>query len=74
MKITTEEIFGPVHAVIKVIDYDEAIRVANDVEYGLSSAIYTNNLRLAHRAVDDLEAGIVYINAPNIIPITMGGK
>jgi len=66
MRITTEEIFGPVHAVIKVIDYDEAIRVANDVEYGLSSAIYTNNLRLAHRAVDDLEAGIVYINAPTI--------
>jgi len=66
MRITTEEIFGPVLAVIKVIDYDEAIRVANDVEYGLSSAIYTSNLRLAYRAVDDLEAGIVYINAPTI--------
>ncbi len=66
MRITTEEIFGPVLSVIKVIDYDEAIHVANDVEYGLSSAIYTSSLRLAHRAVDDLEAGIVYVNAPTI--------
>ena len=66
MRITTEEIFGPVLSVIKVIDYDEAIRVANDVEYGLSSAIYTSSLQMAHRAVDDLESGIVYINAPTI--------
>ena len=66
MRITKEEIFGPVLSVIKVENYKEAIRVANDVEYGLSSSIYTNNLRLAHRAIDELEAGIVYINAPTI--------
>lgn len=66
MRITKEEIFGPVLSVIRVSDYEEAIRVANDVEYGLSSSIYTNDLQLAHRAVDELEAGIVYINAPTI--------
>lgn len=66
MRITKEEIFGPVLAVIKVQDYEEAIRVANDVEYGLSSSIYTRDIRTAHRAIDELEAGIVYINAPTI--------
>ncbi len=66
MRITREEIFGPVLCVIKVRDYPEAIRVANDVEYGLSSSIYTNDLKLAYRAIDELEAGITYINAPTI--------
>jgi len=66
MRITKEEIFGPVLSVIKVRDYEEAVRVANDVEYGLSSSIYTGDLRLAFRAIDDLEAGITYINAPTI--------
>jgi acyl-CoA reductase-like NAD-dependent aldehyde dehydrogenase len=66
MRITKEEIFGPVLCVIKVRDYQEAVRVANDVEYGLSSSIYTNNLKLAYRAIDELEAGITYINAPTI--------
>jgi aldehyde dehydrogenase (NAD+) len=66
MIITKEEIFGPVLSVIKVSGYEEAVRVANDVEYGLSSSIYTRNLNLAFRAVDELEAGITYINAPTI--------
>ena len=66
MQITRDEIFGPVLSVIRVHDYDEAIRIANDVEYGLSSSIYTNNLRLAYRAINELEAGITYINAPTI--------
>jgi acyl-CoA reductase-like NAD-dependent aldehyde dehydrogenase len=66
MRITKEEIFGPVLSVIKAADFDDAVRIANDVEYGLSSALYTNNLQLAHRAIDELEAGIVYINAPTI--------
>jgi acyl-CoA reductase-like NAD-dependent aldehyde dehydrogenase len=66
MKITKEEIFGPVLSVIKVRDYEEAVRVANDVEYGLSSSIYTGDLNLAFRAIDELEAGITYINAPTI--------
>jgi len=66
MRITKEEIFGPVLSVVKVHDYEEAVRVANDVEYGLSSSIYTNDVKLAFRAIDELEAGITYINAPTI--------
>jgi acyl-CoA reductase-like NAD-dependent aldehyde dehydrogenase len=66
MRITKEEIFGPVLSVIRARDYEEAIRIANDVEYGLSSSIYTNNLQIAHRSIDELESGITYINAPTI--------
>lgn len=66
MRITKEEIFGPVLSVIKVAGYEEAVSVANDVGYGLSSSIYTSNLRLACRAIDELEAGITYVNAPTI--------
>jgi aldehyde dehydrogenase (NAD+) len=66
MRITKEEIFGPVLSVMKAKDYDEAVHIANDVEYGLSSSIYTRNVNLAFRAVEDLQAGITYINAPTI--------
>ena len=66
MRITKEEIFGPVLSLIKVDGYEEAVRVANDVDYGLSSSIYTNNVNLAFRAMQELEAGITYINAPTI--------
>jgi len=66
MRITKEEIFGPVLCVIKSRSYDESVQIANDVEYGLSSSIYTNDINTAWRAIDDLEAGITYINAPTI--------
>lgn len=66
MRITKEEIFGPVLCVMKARDYEEAVRIANDVEYGLSSSIYTKNVNTAFRAVDDLEAGVTYVNAPTI--------
>lgn len=66
MRITKEEIFGPVLSVIKVKDFDEAIRVANDVEYGLSSSIYTRDINRAFKAMEALEVGICYINAPTI--------
>jgi aldehyde dehydrogenase (NAD+) len=66
LRITKEEIFGPVLSVIKVGSYEEAIHVANDVDYGLSSSIYTRDINKAYRAIDDLEAGITYINAPTI--------
>ena len=75
-RISKEEIFGPVLSVIKVADYDEAVRVANDVEYGLSSAIYTRDVNRAFRAIQDLEAGITYINAPTIgaeVQLPFGG-
>ncbi|HVL86851.1 MAG TPA: aldehyde dehydrogenase family protein [Candidatus Thermoplasmatota archaeon] len=66
MRITKEEIFGPVLSVLKVRDFDEAVRVANDVEYGLSSSIYTRNVNHAFRAIEALDTGITYVNAPTI--------
>ncbi len=75
-RISKEEIFGPVLSVIRVGSYEEAVRVANDVEYGLSSSIYTRDVNLAFRAIQDLEAGITYVNAPTIgaeVQLPFGG-
>jgi len=66
MRIFHEEIFGPVLSVIKVKDFDEAIRVHNDCIYGLSSSIYTKDVMNAFRAIRDIEAGITYVNGPTI--------
>jgi alpha-ketoglutaric semialdehyde dehydrogenase len=63
MRIAQEEIFGPTTALIPVKDFDEAIRVANDVKYGLSSSIFTQDVNRAFRAMRDLQTGITYINA-----------
>ena len=63
MRIAQEEIFGPTTALIPVKDFDEAIRVANDVKYGLSSSIFTQDVNSAFRAMRDLQTGITYINA-----------
>jgi aldehyde dehydrogenase (NAD+) len=66
MRIAVEEIFGPVLSVIKVRDFDEAVRVLNGTPYGLSSSIYTRNVNLAMKAIELFEAGITYVNAPTI--------
>lgn len=66
MRVAREEIFGPVLSVIKISDYDEAISVANDIPYGLSSAIYTQDVSVAFRAMHDIQAGITYVNGPTI--------
>ncbi len=66
MRIAQEEIFGPVTALIPVNDMQEAIKVANDIEFGLSTAIYTKNVNDAFTAVRDLESGLTYVNAPTI--------
>ena len=66
MRVAREEIFGPVLSVIKVHSFDEAIEVANDVKYGLSSAVYTSDIARAFRALRDIDAGITYINGPTI--------
>ena len=66
MRIFKEEIFGPVLSVIRVSNLDEAIDTLNDCVYGLSSAIYTQNINNAMRAVREIEAGIVYVNGPTI--------
>lgn len=66
MRIAQEEIFGPVLSVFRVRTYDEAIETANDSRFGLSSSIYTSDVALAFRAMNDLQSGITYINGPTI--------
>ncbi|NJO04291.1 MAG: aldehyde dehydrogenase family protein [Chloroflexaceae bacterium] len=66
MRIAQEEIFGPVVSIIPVDSFAEAIDVANDVPYGLSASIYTQDVNRAFVAMRDLYTGIVYINAPTI--------
>jgi aldehyde dehydrogenase (NAD+) len=63
MRIAQEEIFGPTTALIRATDVDEAIRIANGIEYGLSSSIFTRDVNKAFKAMRDLNAGITYINA-----------
>lgn len=62
MRIAQEEVFGPVSNIITVKNIDEAIEVANDVDYGLSSAICTNNLQYMNQALSEIQAGIVKVN------------
>ena len=69
MRIAREEIFGPVLSVLRVKDFDEAMRVANDCEYGLSSSIFSNDAARIFRFVDEIETGMTHINSP-----TMGGE
>jgi acyl-CoA reductase-like NAD-dependent aldehyde dehydrogenase len=66
MRIAQEEIFGPVVSIISANDLNDSIRIANSVEYGLSTSIYTNNIRNAFVAIEKLEAGLTYINASTI--------
>jgi len=66
MRIAQEEIFGPVVAIIPCDDLEGAIAIANNIEYGLSSSLYTKDVNKAFAAVRDLETGITYINAPTI--------
>jgi aldehyde dehydrogenase (NAD+) len=65
-RLEQEEIFGPVLSVIRVADADEAFAVNNGVRYGLSSALYTRDVSIAFRALERLDNGITYINAPTI--------
>jgi acyl-CoA reductase-like NAD-dependent aldehyde dehydrogenase len=65
-RLACEEVFGPVLSVIRFRDLEEAIRINNEVEYGLSSAIYTRDVRTAFRAIQELDNGITYVNAPTI--------
>jgi len=64
MRIAREEIFGPVAAVIRVKDYDEALAVANDTEFGLSAGIVTTSLKYATHFKRNAEAGMVMVNVP----------
>ncbi len=76
MRIAQEEIFGPTTTILPVESLDDALRVANSTRYGLSLSVYTRDVRSAFRAVNELEAGIVYVNAPTIgaeIQLPFGG-
>src|ERR671919_249173 len=76
MRIAQEEIFGPVTGIIRTDDVDEAIRFANSTQYGLSASIYTHDITNVFKAIQELEFGIVYVNAPTIgaeIQLPFGG-
>ena len=66
MAVSKEEIFGPVLSVIKITDFEEAVKVLNNTKYGLSSSIYTNDVNRGFKAIRDIEAGITYVNGPTI--------
>jgi aldehyde dehydrogenase (NAD+) len=69
MRIAQEEIFGPVLTVFKAKDLEDAVKISNNVKFGLSSSIYTKDLTRAFQYVNTVEAGMVHINAP-----TLGGE
>ena len=66
MRIAQEEIFGPVISIFAAQNLSEAIEIANSVEYGLSSSIYTNSINNAFVAINKLQAGLTYVNSPTI--------
>ena len=65
-RLEQEEIFGPVLSVVRVNSFEEAVEVNNGVKYGLSSSLYTRDVNLAFRALESLDNGITYVNAPTI--------
>jgi len=69
MRIAQEEIFGPVLSLIRVPDNESALSVANNVRFGLSASVYTNDVAAMFRFVDRLDAGILHVNSP-----TVGGE
>ncbi|MBA5804385.1 MULTISPECIES: aldehyde dehydrogenase [Rhizobium] len=66
MRIYSEESFGPVKPIIRVADEEEAIRVANDTEYGLSAAVFSRNVQRAMAVAARIESGICHINGPTV--------
>jgi len=66
MKIAQEEIFGPVACLIPFKDEADAIRLANDIQYGLSSYVWTENIGKAHRVAAAVEAGMCFVNSQNV--------
>ena len=75
MRIAQEEIFGPVLSAISFTDEAEAVRLANDVQYGLTGYVWTNDVTRALRVTDQLEAGMIWVNSENVrhLPTPFGG-
>jgi acyl-CoA reductase-like NAD-dependent aldehyde dehydrogenase len=66
MRVYGEESFGPVKPIIRVADEDEAIRIANDTEYGLSAAVFSRDVQRAMAVAAQIESGICHINGPTL--------
>ena len=66
MRLWREEVFGPVLAVTRAKTFEEALALANDCEFGLTCAIYTQDLTLALRFSEEAEVGMVHVNSPTI--------
>lgn len=76
MRIAQEEIFGPVTGILPIKSLQEAIDVANSTQYGLSCSIYTRDITSTFKAIQELEFGVVYVNAPTIgaeVQLPFGG-
>jgi succinate-semialdehyde dehydrogenase/glutarate-semialdehyde dehydrogenase len=61
-RVMTEEVFGPVLPVLRFSDFDDAIERANDTPYGLGSSLWTHDARLIHRAAQEIESGMTWVN------------
>jgi aldehyde dehydrogenase (NAD+) len=64
MRIAQEEVFGPVLALMVADDFDDAMRLANSVRFGLSAAIISNDISRVHQFVNRIEAGLITVNLP----------
>jgi 5-carboxymethyl-2-hydroxymuconic-semialdehyde dehydrogenase len=75
MRLAQEEVFGPLLTVLPFDTEGEAIRIANDIQYGLAGYIWTNDIGRAHRLARDIEAGMVWVNSENVrhLPTPFGG-
>lgn len=68
MRVFQEEIFGPVVSVAKFKDFDDAIRQANDIKYGLTAGVWTRDINTAYRASRAIQAGRIWVNAYHLYP------
>jgi 5-carboxymethyl-2-hydroxymuconic-semialdehyde dehydrogenase len=75
MRIAQQEIFGPVLTAISFKDEDEALAIANDIEYGLAAYIWTNDVSRSHRLARNIDAGMIWVNSENNrhLPSPFGG-
>jgi 5-carboxymethyl-2-hydroxymuconic-semialdehyde dehydrogenase len=75
MAIAQEEIFGPVLTAIPFSDETEAVKIANDVDYGLAGYLWTSDVTRAHRVSDQLDVGMIWVNSQNVrhLPTPFGG-